>query len=456
MASSKSVVARVARLPGRWARDVRIDIGPDGTIAHIDEGAPQARSAVTGATRVACLLPGMTNLHSHAFQRAFAGLAEVASAGDDDFWSWREWMYHFMARLTPDDVEAIAAQLYVENLQLGYTAIVEFHYLHHDAQGAAYGNRTEMADRIVAAARASGIALTLAPVLYTHGGFGGQPLNDGQRRFATEVDDVLAMLEQLKRHDGIQLGIAPHSLRAAEPSQIRALIAAAPHNLPVHIHAAEQTREVDDSLAATGKRPVRLLLDDVGIDARWCLVHATHLADDEVRDFAASAAIAGLCPSTEADLGDGVFRFGEFAAAGGRFGLGGDSHVCRSPIEELRLLEYAQRLTQRRRNLALHVPGVAIADALWDAAARGGAQAAGRRGGAIEVGRVADLVALSVKDAAADSYDPAQWLSLAVFGGANAWVEKAWVGGRTAPSVDAAAAQAIADRYARTIRRLVE
>jgi formimidoylglutamate deiminase len=445
----KPIHAVVARLPGRWARDVRIAIGADGCIASIDEGVN-----AQGADRVACLLPGMTNLHSHAFQRALAGLTEVASAGDDDFWSWREWMYRFMARIEPDDVEAIAAQLYVENLRHGYTSIVEFHYLHNDPHGAAYTNPAEMSERIVAAARASGIALTLAPVLYTYGGFGRRPLTVQQRRFATDVDTVLKLVERLKQHGDVRLGAAPHSLRAAEPEQIRALVDALPSDAPLHIHVAEQTREVDDCIAATGKRPLRLLLDEVGLDARWCAVHATHLADDELRDLAASGAVAGLCPSTEADLGDGVFRFVEFTAAGGRFGIGGDSNVCRSPFEELRLLEYAQRLTHRRRNLALHAPGIAIADALWDAAAHGGAQAAARNAGAIEVGRSADLIALAIRGAGADEYDPQRWLSLAVFGGAHAAIDGTWVGGRSISGIDAASAQSIADRYARTIRRL--
>lgn len=444
-----AIHAAVARLPGRWARDVRVTTA-DGRIESIDEGA-----ASTGAERVACLLPGMTNLHSHAFQRAFAGLTEVASSGDDDFWSWREWMYRFMARLTPDDVEAIAAQLYLENLRHGYTSIVEFHYLHNDPGGARYANRAEISERIVAAARSTGIALTLAPVLYTYGGFGRAPLGAAQRRFATDVDDVLAILDALKRHADIRLGVAPHSLRAAEPAQIRALVEAAPADAPRYIHAAEQAREVADCAAATGQRPLRLLLDAVGLDARWCVVHATHLADDEVRGLAASGAVAGLCPSTEADLGDGVFRFVDYTAAGGRFGIGGDSHVCRSPFEELKLLEYSQRLTRRRRNLALHAPGVAVADALWDAVARGGAQAAARRAGAIEVGLNADLIALSIRGAAADAYDPSLWLSLAVFGGADAVVEKSWVSGHLTSRVDGASAQAIADRYERTIRRLI-
>lgn len=455
--SDLTVFADTARLPGRWARNVRVSI-KGGSIAAIEESA--ARGA--HEPHVPLLLPGMTNLHSHAFQRATAGLTEVASAGDDDFWSWREWMYRFMARITPDDVEAIAAQLYVENLRLGVTSLVEFHYLHNDADGAPYASRAETALRIAAAARASGIALTLAPVLYCYGGFGRAPLSPAQRRFATSVDDVIGIIDALLplSNERLRIGVAPHSLRAAEVAQIRALVNAAARSssyiAPLHIHAAEQTREVDECLAATGKRPLRLLLDAVGLDARWCVVHATHLAQDEVRDLAASGAVAGLCPSTEADLGDGVFPFVDFAAARGRFGIGGDSHVCRSPFEELRLLEYSQRLARRKRNLALHAQGVPIADALWDAAAAGGAQAAARDAGVIAVGRRADLIALEVGDPAAAVHAPELWLSLAVFGGALPRVTDVWVGGeRVIREARHENEGPIASRFQQTIARLV-
>ena len=453
MRGMTTLFASTVRLPGRWAHDVRLTLR-DGAIAVIDEGA----TAQPNDERITLLLPGMVNLHSHAFQRALAGLTEVASGGDDDFWSWREWMYRFMARLAPADVEAIAAQLYVENLCHGYTSMVEFHYLHNDADGRPYADRAEMGRRILAARNSSGIALTLLPVLYSHGGFGRAPLGAAQRRFATAVDDVVAMVAQLAPDAGseVRLGVAPHSLRAAEVAQIRALVDGAPAGAPLHIHAAEQTREVDQCLAATGRRPVQLLLDEVGLDGRWCVVHATHLSPSERQALAASGAVAGLCPTTEADLGDGVFPFVEFAADGGRFGIGGDSHVCRDPFAELRLAEYAQRLSRRKRNLALHAPGAAIADGLWDAAARGGAQAAGRQCGAIEIGRRADLVAFALDDAAAAAYAPAQWLSQAMFGGSRAQVTDVWVGGKQLvrdgrhPQQDA-----IAARYAQTMQRLL-
>jgi formimidoylglutamate deiminase len=449
-----SIYARCCRLPGRYATDVRITIEA-GRIGAIRESTgPEPGD-------VACdlLLPGMTNLHSHAFQRALAGLTEVASGRDDDFWSWRTWMYRFLERLTPDDIEAIAAQLFVENLRHGYTSLVEFHYLQHAADGTRYQRRTEIAERLLAARAACGIALTLLPVLYRHGGFADAPLEAGQRRFATGVEDVLAQIADLRRYAGPQivLGAAPHSLRAAGIDDIRRLVAGLDDpGAPLHIHVAEQRREVDASLAATGRRPLRLLLDEIGLDPRWCVVHATHLDRAELRDLAASGAVAGLCPSTEADLGDGLFRFGDFVRRGGHWGVGGDSHVCTRPLDELRWLEYGQRLARERRNLADRQAGVVTADALWDAAARGGAQAAARAAGAIAVGRCADLIAVELADGAAAAYAPPQWLSQAMFGGAGLRVGSAWIGGERVIQEGAHPAEpAIRERYLASMQRLL-
>lgn len=450
-----TLFARAARLPSGWARDVRIGIGAGGTIATV-----QADSrAQSGDEILGSVLPGMTNLHSHAFQRAMAGLTEVASgAADDDFWSWREWMYRFMSVLTPDDIEAIAAQLYVENLKGGYTSVVEFHYLHNAPDGSPYADCAETSERILAAARDAGIAMTLAPVLYTWGGFGRVPLKPHQLRFRTDVDTVLAIVEKAGRHANADcvIGAAPHSLRAAECDQIRALVRALPPGTPIHIHAAEQVREIEDCVAHTGRRPVRLLLDEAGVDARWCLVHATHMMPDEVRGLAESGAVAGLCPSTEADLGDGIFPFGDYAGAGGAWGLGGDSNVCRSPFEELKLVEWVQRLAHRRRNLAAREQGAAIADHLWDAASAGGARASGRMSGAIAPGRRADLIVVALEDAAGAAYSPGQLLNQAVFGGGGARVTDAMVGGawRLRGSRHPAE-ERIAARHAATMRRLL-
>jgi formimidoylglutamate deiminase len=439
-----AIFAQHARLPdgdaalggtaARWARGVRIEVDAQGNIGAVAENA----SPRPGDEAVSIVLPGMADLHSHAFQRAMAGLAETAQAAGDDFWSWREWMYRFMARLTPEDLQAIAAQLYLEKLQRGCTAVVEFHYVHHDPQGRPYADPAHMGHRLIAAAQEAGIGLTLAPVLYTYGGFGRAPLQAHQQRFATQVDDVLRMLQSLRPAvdadaGQLALGLAPHSLRAVEAAQIHALLAGVDAAMPMHIHAAEQTREVDACLDVLGCRPVRHLLDAVGLDARWCVVHATHLSAGEVQGLAASGAVAGLCPSTEANLGDGLFPFVEYAAEGGRWGLGGDAHVCRDPFEELRAVEYAQRLARRRRNLAAVQAGAGssrIGDRLWDAAVAGGAQASGRRIGRLAPGYRADLVVARLADAAADAYDIEDWLNQAVFGGGGVQVAAAMVGGR--------------------------
>ncbi len=324
-------------------------------------------------------LPGMVNLHSHAFQRGMAGLAERAGSGDDSFWTWRDVMYRFLDRLTPDDVEAIATMAYVEMLEAGYTRVVEFHYLHHDIDGRPYANVAEMAERIAAAAATTGIGLTLLPVFYSHGGFGGQPAAPGQRRFINDLDQFL------KLHDAsgtaiaglpkAVLGFAPHSLRAITIQQLNEALLAIPAG-PVHIHIAEQEKEVADCLGWSNKRAVEWLLDAVHVNARWCLIHATHMTALEMQRVAGSGAVVGLCPITEANLGDGIFPAVEYRKLGGRFGIGTDSNVLISLADELRTLEYGQRLRDRRRN-RLADPGMSIGRALFDATLSGGCQAAG-------------------------------------------------------------------------------
>ena len=378
-----------ALLPEGWARHVAVGVDDDGLITAVEPDSAAAPDAV----REAIALPGMANLHSHAFQRGMAGLAERAGSGPDSFWTWREVMYRFLDRLTPDDVEAIASQLQVEMLEAGFTAVGEFHYLHHDTDGSPYADRAEMAERIVAAAGATGIGLTLLPVLYHQGGFGAQPLTAGQRRFAMRPDDLLALIETLRtRHPGMVVGAAPHSLRAVTPDSLAAVTAALPEG-PLHIHAAEQEKEVADCLAWSGRRPVRWLLDEAGVDGRWCLIHCTHLDDGEVRDLAASGAVAGLCPVTEANLGDGIFRATDFLSAGGRFGIGSDSHIRVDLADELRTLEYGQRLRDRRRNL-LAPAGGSVGRTLFTAATAGGARALQQPIGAIATGCRADIVTL--------------------------------------------------------------
>ena len=388
-----TIFAESALLPDGWARDVRLTIDAAGDIAAVARGAAPGDSE-----RCAILVPGLPDLHSHAFQRAMAGLAERAGPAGDDFWTWRELMYRFASRLGPAELEAIAGLLYVELLRHGYTAVCEFHYVHNDPGGAPYEIATTMVDALCAAAGASGIGLTLLPVLYQQAGFGGRPPSDAQKRFVLPTDAFLALIDQLaqrhRRDRQIRIGIAPHSLRAVTPETLRAVLAATPGDAPVHIHVAEQVREVEECLAWSGARPVEWLVANAAIAPRWCLVHATHMTDAETRAFGRSGAVAGLCPTTEANLGDGFFALGDFLDAGGRFGVGSDSNVCVDAAEELRWLEYGQRLRARTRNVAARGGGNSTGAALFRAALAGGAQAAGRPIGALAPGHRADLVAL--------------------------------------------------------------
>ena len=321
----------------------------DGTTLAID-ATPSAR-----AERAGWVVPGMTNLHSHAFQRAMAGLAERRSNAEDSFWTWREVMYAFAGTIGPDELRAIAAQLYVEMLKAGYTQVCEFHYLHHQPDGTPYADPATMSLALIEAAREAGIGLTLLPTLYMTGGFDGRPLSERQRRFRFDVDGYLDLIERLGAHESprVRIGAALHSLRAVPESAMRSVLACASlRDRPIHIHVAEQIGEVQDCLAVRNARPVEWLLDHAPVDARWCLVHATHLSDDEVTRLAASGAVAGLCPTTEANLGDGVFPLREYLDARGRIGVGSDSHISVSVVEELRWLEYGQRLMTRRRNVS--------------------------------------------------------------------------------------------------------
>ena len=384
-----------ALLPDGWAADVMVDIGDDGVIREVGANVEPA----TDAVREAIAVPGVANLHSHAFQRGMAGLAERAGSGPDSFWTWREVMYRFLDQLSADDVEATAAQLQVEMLEAGFTAVGEFHYLHHDTDGSPYADPAEMAERIIAAASATGIGLTLLPVLYHQGGFGAQPLTPGQRRFAMRPGALLKLVATLRaRHPAIAVGAAPHSLRAVTPESLAEVVSALPAG-PLHIHAAEQVKEVEDCVAWSGERPVRWLLDNAQIDGRWCVIHATHLDDTEVRDLAASGAVAGLCPVTEANLGDGIFRGVDYRAAAGAFGVGSDSHIRVDLADELRTLEYGQRLRDRGRNL-LAPAGRSVGRTLLEAAAAGGAQALQQPMGAIVPGNRADIVTLQAEHSA--------------------------------------------------------
>ncbi|GHA68370.1 formimidoylglutamate deiminase [Cognatilysobacter bugurensis] len=327
-------------------------------------------------------LPGIANLHSHAFQRAMAGLAErrgEAAAGEDSFWTWRETMYRFAARFDPDTLRAVAAQLYVEMLEAGYTSVCEFHYLHHAPDGRAYDDPAVMSRALIDAARETGIRLTLLPVLYMTGGFDGRALAERQRRFAHDVDGYLRLLDTLRVHQGpaLRIGCALHSLRAVPQDAMDAVLAALPADARIHVHIAEQTAEVDECVAVRGMRPVQWLLDRADVDARWTLVHATHLDETEVAAIARSRATVAICPTTEANLGDGFFPLREYLEHGGRWGVGSDSHVSVSPVEELRWLEYGQRLRARRRNIAAIEAGASVGETLLRGVLESAADSAG-------------------------------------------------------------------------------
>jgi formimidoylglutamate deiminase len=450
-----ALFARHALLPGGWHRDVLVEWNSKGDLTEVKAGA----SPGLGVARADYIVPGMVNLHSHAFQRALGGLTERAGDGPDSFWTWRELMYRFAGRITPDQMEAIAAQLYAECLRYGYTSVCEFQYVQREPGGAWYVRPAEMAERIAAAAQLGGIGLTLLPVLYSYAGFGEQPLRPEQQRFRTGVADVMRIVEAVAPHRGgqFEVGAAPHSLRAATAGQIRELAAALPPDRPLHIHVAEQQGEVEQSLAVCGKRPVEYLMERVGVDERWCLVHATHLADAEIEALAESGAVAGLCPTTEANLGDGLFPLRQFIDAGGRFGIGSDSQVSQSPVEELRWLEYGQRLARQARNVAATAQQRDVGQFLWQSALAGGAQASGRRVGALEAGRRADLLVLDGAHPNLDGVADDEVLGRLLFCGNDNLVRDVLAGGHWVVQGGRHMAQdAIGQRYRRAIQQLRE
>ncbi|MFZ4480486.1 MAG: formimidoylglutamate deiminase [Rhodoferax sp.] len=435
--SSSSFFAAQAWIDGAWARDVLLTVDRDGKWCGV-----QANAAKAGGDPVIMLkgpvLPGLVNAHSHAFQRGMAGLTErLGDAGaSDDFWSWRDRMYSVARRVRPAQLEAIAAFLYAELLAGGYTQVCEFHYLHNAADGEPYADPVEMSLALVRAAQTAGIGLTLLPTLYMRSGFWATGLREDQRRFASTPDSVLRLVEDLRAQAGAQpnfnAGVALHSLRAAGMAAIKEVSdhaqAAA---LPVHIHIAEQTQEVQDCIAATGMRPIECLLSSLPLDARWNLVHATHASAAELQAVSQSGACIVICPSTEANLGDGVFDLPAYAGAGGNWSIGSDSHVARGWTEELRLLEYSQRLTQRRRNVAASSAGVrSSAAALWQAALAGGASGSGQALGAIKVGHRADFLVLDGQSAALLGVPADYLLDALVFSSPDARFAQVYVAGR--------------------------
>jgi len=442
--------AKTALLADGWAQDVEVTID-GGRITGIATGRPSPGS-------LGCLLPAPVNLHSHAFQRAMAGMTERRSAGQDSFWTWRQLMYRFLDRLMPDDVQAIAAFVQMEMAEAGYAAVAEFQYLHHAQGGAPYADRAEMSARIAAAAAETGLGLTLLPVLYQQGGCDGRALAAGQLRFGNDTDGFGALWQAAGRAlaslpEDTRLGVAPHSLRAVSRGGLDFARDLAP-DAPLHLHIAEQVAEVTEVQAAYGARPVAWLLANQPVDARWCLIHATQMEPQETAALAATGAVAGLCPITEANLGDGIFDGLRFVAAGGRWGVGSDSNLRISLSEELRLLEYSQRLQHRSRAL-LAAAERSTGRVLLESAAQGGAQAAGRGAGMIREGEWADLMALDMTSADLDGRQSDAILDAWIFAGDDRMVTEVWSAGRHIVTGGRhKAREVITSRYRRTMARL--
>jgi formimidoylglutamate deiminase len=448
-----SIFFRQALLWEGWARDVRISVS-DGCITAIERDA----TAQPGDRVHAAGLPGMPNLHSHAFQRGMAGLAERRGPSHDSFWSWREIMYRFVDRIEPDDLLAIAALAYAEMLESGFTRVGEFHYLHHAPDGGPYADPAEMAHAIAAAAAETSIGLTLLPVFYAHSGFDGAPPADGQRRFVNDITGferlVARILTALGTLDDGVLGVAPHSLRAVTAEELRAVATIVPDG-PIHIHIAEQVAEVDACLAWSGARPVQWLLENAEVGPRWCLVHATHVTEPEWRGIAQGGATAGLCPITEANLGDGLFPARDYLAAGGSFGVGSDSNVEIDMFAELRLLEYGQRLQHRSRNVLAEGGGHSTGTSLYRRAVSGGGAALGVEGG-LAGGAPADFISLDLNHPSLAAAPPDAILDAAIFAAGRGAIDTVWR--RGVPVVSAGRHRnydAIVARYVMTLKKLM-
>ncbi len=424
------IFAKQAKLSTGWASNVRMT-HVDGWITDISvDQSPQPTDVC-----IDTLLPALGNLHSHSFQRAMAGMTEYRMAGKDSFWTWRDLMYRFTANLTPEHIEAIAAFVFLEMQEAGYASVGEFHYLHHQPGGTPYDDLGELSGRIASAAAATGIGLTHLPVLYTYGGAGQAPLQDGQARFGNSVDRFNDLVARAR--DGVgqlpadcRVGIAPHSLRATSPDDLKSVLAA--HDAgPVHIHISEQPKEVADISAWLGARPVDWLLANADVAQNWCLIHATHMTAQETLNMAKSGAVAGLCPVTEANLGDGPFNGPSYLEAGGAFGVGSDSNVLISLTEELRTLEYSQRLRDVARNVMVVGEG-SVGETLYIGAAKGGAQALGRDAGEITVGKLADVVAIDSSAPSLCALRQDQLLDGLVFAAKDEVVTDVWSAGRHA------------------------
>ncbi len=442
-----------ALLPDGWASQVRVAV-KDGLICSVEPGQAEA----SGAERAGAVIPGLCNVHSHSFQRAMAGLAEVRGPSDDDFWTWRAWMYRFLDRLGPEEIEAVAAQAFMEMLESGFTRVGEFHYLHQAPDGRPYDNPAETAERICAAAAQVGIGLTLLPTFYAQGGFGASSPSAGQRRFINGVEGFLDLVDRSRglvaALAGGIVGVSPHSLRAVSPDDFDQIVQAAPQG-PIHIHAAEQVKEVQDCVAWSGQRPVAWLLDHLELDARWCLIHATHVDEEETGQLARTGAVVGLCPITESNLGDGVFPARAFTEVGGRFGVGTDSNVLIDAPGELRTLEYTQRVALRSRNVLAGRPNPSTGATLFKGALEGGGRALGVATG-IAVGASADFLELDRTAAALVSREQDALLDGWLFAGRLAEIRTVWRAGvRVVDGGRHVHRDQVEGRYVRVLARLV-
>ena len=423
-----NIFSQRARLADRWAENVRVTVS-DGQIEKIEIGVKPD----SADTKVDTLLPALTNLHSHSFQRAMAGMTEYRTAGQENFWTWRELMYRFLNHLTPEDISAIAALTFMEMQKSGYASVGEFHYIHHQQSGYAYDNPAELSERIIEAANLTGIGLTHMPVLYTYAGVQNQPLEGGQLRFGNSVDNICKIVSMSQKAIGLlpadaRIGIAPHSLRATSPSDIKEFLSCYP-DMQVHMHIAEQNKEVSEVVESFGARPVEWLLEHHAVDAKWCLIHATHMTKAETIGLAKTGAVVGLCPITESNLGDGIFNGPTFLKANGKFGIGSDSNINISLTEELRTLEYSQRLRDQQRNVMVQGDG-SVGEALYLGAASNGAQAITRQAGSIAPGKLADLVAINSCHPSLFALRDSQLMDGLVFAAKDTVITDVWSAGR--------------------------
>jgi formimidoylglutamate deiminase len=427
---NQTIWSKSALLSNGWAESVEITLDAVGNIGTVNSGVPYKEG-----DRVEVLIPGIPNVHSHAHQRAMAGLGERAGETADSFWTWRKVMYHYLERIQPQHLFDISAMLYLEMLKSGYTCVGEFQYLHHGIDGKAYANRAEMSLQCMQAAASTGLGFTALPVLYRYGGFGGAEPVAGQKRFLNNADEfssIVELLQDASRNDAnTSVGIAPHSLRAISDTLLKDVLSNCAKDLAaIHVHIAEQTKEVDDCLSWSGQRPVEWLYNHFDVDTNWCLIHATHMTSEETRSMANSGAVAGICPTTEANLGDGLFNAVEYLETGGNWAIGSDSHISIDPVEELRWFEYGQRLVSRSRNVLTSAQTPNTGRNLLDGALAGGAQACGRKIGRIESGYRADLIVLDEQHPRLYGRAGNDLIDSWIFSGNVNMVKSVYVGGR--------------------------